>query len=160
MNNNLDKKSVPVSCPSDCGGGCPLLARIQGGRIVRIANNPLGGRYLQGCIKGFRAAEVRDAPDRLLRPLIRSGPRGTGRFREVGWREALDYTAVKMADIRRESGPEAFLNLGGSGSWRAALHNTSNLANRFFLPVRRFHPKDRLLQLPGPPVHQAFRVGG
>ena len=132
MNNNRDKRSVPVSCPTDCGGGCPLLARMQGGRIVRLTNNPLGGRYLQGCIKGFRAAEALDAPDRLLKPLIRSGPRGTGRFREVSWREALDYTAAKMADIRRESGPEAFLNLGGSGSWRAALHNTANLANRFF----------------------------
>ena len=129
---NRNETTLPVSCPLDCGGGCPLLAHLKNGRIRRISVNPLGGRHLRGCIKGFRALEGMRAPDRLLKPLIRTGPRGSGQFREAGWDEALDLVAGRLDEIRRKHGPEAVLNLGGSGSWRAAFHTTSGLARRFF----------------------------
>lgn len=132
QNQTRSQTTLPVSCPLDCGGGCPLLAHLENGRARRISANPLGGRYLQGCIKGFRALEVRNAPDRLLAPLIRTGPRGSGEFRKASWDEALDLVANGLDRIRRKHGPQALLNLGGSGSWRAAFHTTSGLAKRFF----------------------------
>ena len=132
MENIVANGPIPVSCPLDCGGGCPLLAHFRDGRLVRIGNNPLGGRWLQGCIKGYRAVDTAAAADRILQPLIRTGPRGSGRFRKASWDEAIGFTAERLAEVRRSGGPEAVLNLGGSGSWRAALHTTSGLAGRFF----------------------------
>ena len=122
---------VPVTCNKDCAGSCPLLAHVEDGRIVKITNNPAGGPYLSGCVRGFQAMRVLYAPDRLTTPLIRSGPRGSGQFREATWDEALDLVAARLGEIRAQYGNEAFLPLGGSGSGGSALHNTSRLMNRF-----------------------------
>jgi anaerobic dimethyl sulfoxide reductase subunit A len=123
---------IPITCNKDCGGGCPLLAQAENGRIVKIGNNPLAGPYMNGCVRGFQAARTLDAPDRLKKPLLRSGPRGSGQFREATWAEALDLIAARLGEIRDQSGGEAVLPLGGSGSCRGALHNTSRLIARFF----------------------------
>jgi anaerobic dimethyl sulfoxide reductase subunit A len=70
-------------------------------------------------------------PERLSTPLIRSGPRGSGQFREVCWYEALKFICERLDGIRSTWGPEAVLRLGGSGSCRGALHNTALLPRRF-----------------------------
>ena len=122
---------MPVTCNKDCGGECPLLAHVRDGRVVRITNNPLGGPYLTGCAKGRLLPDVLYAPDRLKKPLVRNGPRGSGGFREVEWPEALDLVATRLAEIKSRYGQEAILHLGGSGAPRGALHNTNRLAKRF-----------------------------
>ena len=83
-------KSVPVSCNRDCNGGCPLVAHVEGDHVVRIANSPHAGPYMSGCVKGFQMARLVHAPDRLRQPLLRTGPRGAGQFREIAWPAALD----------------------------------------------------------------------
>jgi len=127
----MSKRTIPVSCNLDCGGGCPLLAHIEDGRIARITNNPLGGPTMYGCEKGRQMARALYAPDRVKRPLLRTGPRGSGEFQESSWPQALDYVANRLSDIKATYGNEAILYLGGSGSCRGALHNTRSLAVRF-----------------------------
>lgn len=124
-------RKLPVTCNKDCGGGCPLLATVEDGRITEIRDNPLGGPAMRGCIRGYQAARTLYAPDRLRKPLVRVGPRGSGQFRELTWSEALDRVAEGLADIRTRYGPEAIIRLGGSGSCRGALHNTGSLTARF-----------------------------
>jgi anaerobic dimethyl sulfoxide reductase subunit A len=70
-------------------------------------------------------------PERLKSPLVRSGPRGSGRFREVGWDEALQVVSDRLRRIRETWGAESVLRLGGSGSCRGALHNTALVLRRF-----------------------------
>ena len=77
--------TLPVACNRDCGGPCPLVATVKDGRVTRIAGNPAAGRYLKGCARGFQAWRQQQAPGRLTAPLVRSGPRGSGRFREASW---------------------------------------------------------------------------
>jgi anaerobic dimethyl sulfoxide reductase subunit A len=72
------------------------------------------------------------ARDRLKAPLIRTGERGEGRFREIGWPEALDRIADRLADIRETYGCLSILPFNGSGSCRAAVHNTNLVGRRFF----------------------------
>jgi anaerobic dimethyl sulfoxide reductase subunit A len=122
---------IPVSCNRDCGGGCPLLATVEEGRVTRLSNNPEGGPYLGGCVRGLESWRQLHAPDRLTTPLLRTGARGSGEFRAVGWDEALDRVAERLNEIRARYGNEAILPLGGSGSCRGALHNTGTLMRRF-----------------------------
>jgi len=123
---------VPVSCDRDCGGGCPLFACVSHGRIVRITDNPRAPELMRGCIKGYRMADTVYAKDRLKSPLIRKGERGDGHFREIGWREALDWIAERLGTIRDRHGCLSLLPFSGSGSCRAAVHNTSLVGRRFF----------------------------
>lgn len=122
---------IPISCNKDCGAGCPLLAHVDNGRIVKISNNPAGSPYMMGCRKGFLAMEAARDANRLLQPLIRTGARGTGTFKKVSWGEALDHVAGRLADIHEEHGKDSVLFLGGSGACRGALHNTDSLTERF-----------------------------
>ncbi|MEJ1977348.1 MAG: molybdopterin-dependent oxidoreductase [Acetobacteraceae bacterium] len=46
-------------------------------------------------------------PDRLTTPLLRTGPKGSGQFRPIGWDEALDRVAERLTAIAAEHGPEA-----------------------------------------------------
>jgi len=126
-----ETKTIPVSCNKDCAAGCPLLAHVKDGKIIKITNNPNGTPYMQGCSKGFQAMQAAYAPDRLLSPLIRTGARGCGDFKAVSWDEALEYAASGLRKIKANFGSESVLFLGGSGACRGALHNTGSLTQRF-----------------------------
>ena len=123
--------SIPVSCNFDCGGNCPLIAHLENGKIVRISDNPLGGPYLSGCVKGLQFFRTLYSPERLRKPLQRTGPKGSGQFKEIEWTQALDLVAARLADIKDMYGNEAIIRLGGSGACNGALHHTG-------LPTKRF----------------------
>jgi len=122
---------VPVSCNKDCGGGCPLTAFIKNGKLIKISNSKHKSEYMTGCARGFKFGEVVYDSKRLTVPLIRNGERGDGKFKEVSWDEALDYTAAKLLEIKKEYGTDSILNLEGGGACRGALHNTALLPMRF-----------------------------
>ncbi|MBN2552006.1 MAG: molybdopterin-dependent oxidoreductase [Spirochaetales bacterium] len=122
---------LPVTCNKDCGGGCPLIAEIRDGRLLRLLDNPLKPPAMRGCVRGYQMARTVYHPRRLRAPLLRSGPRGSGRYREVGWKEALRVVAERLERIRAAGDPQAVMRLGGSGSPRGALHNTDLLTKRF-----------------------------
>lgn len=125
------KNRVPVTCNLDCGAGCALSALVENGRVVRIENSPLRPSHATGCPVGFNFPKVVYAKARLSRPLLRTGPRGSGQFRELSWNAALDLTAGRLAEIREKHGEGSLIRLGGSGSCKGALHNTAGLTQRF-----------------------------
>jgi anaerobic dimethyl sulfoxide reductase subunit A len=132
MAKGFDMKAVPVTCNKDCVAGCPLLAHIKDGRVTKITNNPLRDPYMVGCVKGFHAPDVLYAKDRLKRPLLRTGSRGSGQFKEISWKEALYRVAERLDHVRRNYGCESVLVFDGSGSCISAVHNTVLLSTRFF----------------------------
>ena len=79
-------------CPHDCPSACALEVELldscgeAGGRIGRV-RGAAANSYTQGvvCAKVARYAERVHHPDRLTRPLLRCGPRGSGQFRPIGW---------------------------------------------------------------------------
>jgi anaerobic dimethyl sulfoxide reductase subunit A len=127
----MKTKKLPVSCNLDCGGGCPLLAHVENGKLTKITNNPIANQYFSGCLKGFQMFRVLYAPDRLKKPLLRTGPKGFKQFEEISWPQALDHIALKLKEIKEKYGNEAILRLGGSGACNGALHNTAILPKRF-----------------------------
>ena len=122
---------LPFFCGRDCGGdACPLLAELEEGRVTRIFNNPAAGSFIKGCRRGFAMARQHYDSERLLRPLIRRGPRGSRDFREASWNEALDTVADRLAGIRARNGDSSVLALGSAGT-TGCLHGTSALLGRY-----------------------------
>jgi len=133
MKHSAENSWIPVACNRDCGATCPLAyypGSAGGGGTIR--DNPGKGERMRSCLRGLKALETINAPDRLKTPLLRKGKRGSGEFREASWDEALDYTAEGLLRIREKYGEEALLGLAGSGACRSALHNTGKVAGRFF----------------------------
>ena len=121
---------VPTFCGKDCGGGaCPLLARVEDGMVTQMLHNP-AGKDLKPCPRGYSLHRAHYAPDRLLRPLLADGPRGSGRFREAGWDEALGIVTRRLAEIRSRHGPESVIGMGSAGS-TGVLHSSEGLLGRF-----------------------------
>lgn len=121
---------IPTFCGKDCGGNaCPLCAFVEDGVVTGIGHNPAGAD-LKPCPRGYTIQQAHYAPDRLLAPLIASGPRGSGRFREASWDEALGLVARKLKEVRATHGPGSIMSLGSAGS-SGALHDSQNLLARF-----------------------------
>ena len=102
-----DVRVVRAACPHDCPDTCALQVTVQQGRAVRIQGDP-DHPTTHGalCTKVSRYAERSYHPERVLTPLKRSGPKGSGRFEPVGWDEALDAIAARLRAIAAR-GPDA-----------------------------------------------------
>ena len=92
------------ACCPICDATCGLVVELDGGRVVRIrgdADDPLSRGHL--CPKGRALQDLHEDPDRLRRPLRRRGDR----WEELGWDEALDEVAERLAAVRRAHGADA-----------------------------------------------------
>jgi anaerobic selenocysteine-containing dehydrogenase len=97
------------TCPHDCPSTCALeVERLDANTIGRV-RGASANTYTDGviCAKVARYAERAHHPDRLMHPLMRTGPKGSKEFRQVSWDEALDAIAKRFLAIEAESGPEA-----------------------------------------------------
>jgi anaerobic dimethyl sulfoxide reductase subunit A len=72
-------------------------------------------------VRGFGAAERVNHPDRVLHPLRRVGPRGSGEFERISWDEALDTVAAQLQRVKATYGNAAILDASRSGN-TALLH--------------------------------------
>ena len=99
----------PSVCPHDCPSVCALdVEVIDGERIGRVRGAD-DQRYTAGvvCAKVARYAERIHHPDRLTRPLMRVGPKGSGQFAPIDWDQALDRVAERFLDAERRFGAES-----------------------------------------------------
>ncbi len=94
----------PHDCPSTCALEVEVLDSARVGRVRGAANSYTAGVI---CAKVGRYAERIHHPDRLIRPLLRVGPKGSGAFRQIGWDEALDRIAERFLDAADRFGSEA-----------------------------------------------------
>ncbi|UWS03402.1 molybdopterin oxidoreductase family protein [Phaeobacter inhibens] len=78
--------------------GQKKVAYIEGNR-----DHPVNKGVL--CAKGSAGIMQHNAPSRLRAPMKRVGPRGSGKFEEISWDEALDIAAGWLEPIR-EDNPE------------------------------------------------------
>jgi anaerobic selenocysteine-containing dehydrogenase len=101
---------VPSVCPHDCPSACALeIERIDGRRIGQV-RGAATQTYTRGviCAKVARYAERQHHPDRLSRPLRRTGERGVGAaaFVPISWEEALDEVAEQLTRAAQRYGSE------------------------------------------------------
>jgi anaerobic selenocysteine-containing dehydrogenase len=96
-------------CPHDCPSTCALDVEVIDGMRIGAVRGAEANDYTSGviCAKVSRYAERVHHPDRLMHPLLRTGPKGSGQFRRIGWDEALDRIAANFIDVAARHGTEA-----------------------------------------------------
>ncbi|MCZ6524732.1 MAG: molybdopterin-dependent oxidoreductase [Alphaproteobacteria bacterium] len=126
-------------CRSRCGG----INVVRDGRLVAVEPDPRHptGRAL--CAKGRAAPELVHHPERLMRPLMRSRPKGDADpgWREIPWDEALDRTAAALKRFADESGPESVVFAPTTPSGTAisdAIHWIERLIRAYGSPNNLF----------------------
>ena len=121
---------VRGACPHDCPDTCALVTTVENGVAVKVAGNP-DHRATDGvlCAKVSRYTERTYHPQRLLQPMKRSGPKGSGRFEPVSWDEALDDIAARLSAIAARD-PQAILPYSYAGTM--GLVQGDGMAARFF----------------------------
>jgi len=97
------------ACPHDCPSTCALEVEVLDGRRIGAVRGAAANTYTSGviCAKVARYGERLYHPDRLTRPLLRSGAKGSGRFAPITWDEALDRIAERFIAVAAEHGTEA-----------------------------------------------------
>lgn len=104
-------------CPLDCQDTCAWVASVENGRVVQVE-----GARDHPFTRGALCAKVNDyqertyAPDRILHPLRRVGPKGAGQFAPISWNEAIDVIATRVTEIINSDGPEALMPHSYMGS--------------------------------------------
>ncbi|MEM7254063.1 MAG: molybdopterin-dependent oxidoreductase [Pseudomonadota bacterium] len=101
-------RTLASSC-WECSSNCGSVLHIQNERVVDIKPNR-DHPNSQGafCAKGVRGLPgVTYGSERLLHPLKRVGPRGSGQWEQIGWDEALATMGDQFAKVRSEYGPLA-----------------------------------------------------
>uniref|UniRef100_UPI00356A99F9 molybdopterin-containing oxidoreductase family protein n=1 Tax=Hydrogenophaga sp. TaxID=1904254 RepID=UPI00356A99F9 len=118
------------ACPHDCPDTCSLLTTVQDGVAVRVQGNPAhihtGGAL---CTKVSRYTERTYHPERILHPLKRVGPKGSGQFEPVSWDAALADIAARLQTIAAHD-PQAVLPYSYAGTM--GLVQAEGMAARFF----------------------------
>lgn len=121
------RSTIETACPLDCPDTCSLAVSVERGRVVRIdgsARHDVTDGFICGKVRRF--GERVYGGDRLRRAGLRDGPKGQGRFRHVGWEQALDVVAAKMIEIRDRWGAEAVLPFSYGGSNGLVTQDTAD----------------------------------
>ncbi|MEV6981686.1 molybdopterin oxidoreductase family protein [Sphaerisporangium sp. NPDC051017] len=109
--------NVLGACPLDCPDTCSWVVTVRDGEAVGLRGNR-DQPYTRGalCVKVNRYLEHTKAADRILHPMRRVGPKGSGRFERISWDEALDEIATRLTAIIDEFGGEAIWPYQGTGT--------------------------------------------
>ncbi|MCA9243618.1 MAG: molybdopterin-dependent oxidoreductase [Phycisphaerales bacterium] len=110
---------VPTVC-FNCESACGLLAYVdkQTGRVRKFEGNPVHpGSRGRNCAKGPATINQVNDPDRILTPMKREGPRGSGKWRSVSWDEALRDIGGRIRNALQENRHnEVVYHVGRPGS--------------------------------------------
>ncbi|MGA0894715.1 MAG: molybdopterin-containing oxidoreductase family protein [Ilumatobacteraceae bacterium] len=129
------ERVVHTACTLDCPDGCSLSVTVHDGRIVRVdasADNPYTDGWI--CAKVKKYAQRVYAPERVMTPLVRTGPKGAGEFRPISWDDAIALVVGRMRDA---------INRRGANSIAAFTYNSSSpavesasMSEAFFAAIR------------------------
>ena len=97
------------ACPHDCPSTCALDVELIDERTIGRVHGAKDNDYTAGviCAKVARYAEREHHAQRLLRPLRRTGAKGSGEFAPISWDDALDLVAEKFLEAEQRYGAEA-----------------------------------------------------
>jgi anaerobic selenocysteine-containing dehydrogenase len=128
---------IPTIC-FNCEAACGLVAYVdqKTGNVKKLEGNPYHpGSRGRNCAKGPATLNQIEDPNRILYPLKRVGPRGSGQWERTSWDEALDTFAAKIRQaLLEDRRTEVMYHVGRPGedgyvnrvlqSWGIDGHNS------------------------------------
>jgi anaerobic selenocysteine-containing dehydrogenase len=118
------------ACPHDCPDTCSMRVTVRDGIAIKVqgnADHPATNGAL--CTKVSRYTERTYHPERLLTPLKRTGPKGSGQFEPVSWEQALADIAQRLQAIAARD-PQAIQPYSYAGTMGRV--QSEGMAARFF----------------------------
>ncbi len=103
-----------------CEALCGLEVTTVDGRITKIrpdAEHVTTDGF--SCVKGLKQYKLYDSPDRLVHPLRRTA---TGDYERASWADALTGIGRKVAQLRRDHGPDSIAMYVGTAAGFGVLH--------------------------------------
>ncbi len=129
-------RTVNGTCHHDCPDSCGWTVTVDDTDAttpiaVKLRGNP-AHPYSAGelCPKVNRFLDRVYSPDRLLYPLRRVGPKGSGEFERVDWDDALAAIARNLHRVIETYGAEAVLPFSDAGN--QSMLAMMGLSGRFF----------------------------
>lgn len=121
-------ESIVTAC-GICDSACGMRVTVKDG-VIRFIQGLPEDPHNEGrlCAKGTASAWIKNDPDRLKFPMMRTNPKKgfeeDPQWVRVSWTEALDTIAARFREIRDAYGPEALLAISrGKPPWFARLYS-------------------------------------
>lgn len=112
-----------------CRSQCAIQATITDGKITKIEADTKSP-YGRICTRGALAPAVIYGKDRLLHPLIRTGKKGEGKFRQASFDEAFDYAASLIKDVVDTTGAPSIATYFGQGVLEQMISKAGNIFSK------------------------------
>lgn len=97
-----------------CGSNCPIQAQVENETILsvqKLEGHPcLAGKM---CVRGAALKQYVHHKDRILHPMKRVGPKGSGQYEAISWEQAIGEIAQRLKQTAQESGAQATVFFGG-----------------------------------------------
>ena len=127
-------RTVTGACHHDCPDTCGWVVTVedqitaQGTSVpvaIKIRGNP-EHPFSKGelCPKVTRYLERTYSPDRILTPLRRSGPKGSGSYEPITWEEALREIGTRLGAIVETYGGSAIVPFTSAGNQSTLAHGS------------------------------------
>ena len=111
-----------------CAAGCGITVRVMQGESIRTINGQqkrvkaVQAKKIEGnpehpvsmggtCARGQAGVQALYHPDRIQTPLKLSGPRGSGQYQPIAWKEALQMLVTRLQPL--QATPQAIALLTG-----------------------------------------------
>ncbi len=127
----MSRIEVRGACPHDCPDTCAWVATVDDGVVTGVhgdPDHPITAGHL--CVKVQKYEERTYHPDRLLTPLVRTGPKGSASFREATWDEALALVRDGLLSAVERGGGTSVLPWSYMGT-QGALQGGPSMDARF-----------------------------
>jgi anaerobic selenocysteine-containing dehydrogenase len=110
-------RHVRGACALDCPDTCSWIVTVDRGEAVALRGDP-SHPYTRGslCNKVADYLTYARSPERIVYPMRRVGPKGSGEFVRISWDEALETIAARLRDVIATHGAEAIWPFLGSGN--------------------------------------------
>jgi anaerobic selenocysteine-containing dehydrogenase len=125
----IERASV---CTFDCPDTCSLSVTVEDERIIKVRGSesaPFTAGVICNKVAQDMAAFVH-GPQRLLHPLRRTGPKGSGQFERITWDTALYEIHARVSTVIDRWGPQAVTPLNYAGPH--GLLAGDSMSARFF----------------------------
>jgi anaerobic selenocysteine-containing dehydrogenase len=112
-----DLRQIRGACALDCPDTCSWIVTVREGEAVALRGDP-DHPYTHGslCNKVAGYLSYARSPERLLYPMRRVGPKGSGDFLRISWDEALETVATRLGEVIETDGAEAIWPYVGTGN--------------------------------------------